>query len=125
MSWCPSTRKQNHIEALLNPVDESHVVDEVTDEEIFHTVIDAQDAQEDGPINSGDDDIDDDASIEACSTCCKVLQAATVISRYVDNVDGPLAHKLEMVLASFGHQMRLQESRSMVSTHLTDFFSFK
>jgi hypothetical protein len=113
------------IEALLNPVDESHVVDEVTDEEIFHAVIDARNAQEDGPINGGDDDIDDNASIEACPTRREVLQAATVISQYVDSVDGPLARKLEMVLASFGRQMRLEESRSMVPTRLTDFFSPK
>jgi len=73
------------IEALLNPVDESHVVDEVMDEEIFHAVIDAWNAQEDGPINGGDDDIYDDTFIEACPTQCKVLQAATVISQYVDN----------------------------------------
>ena len=54
-----------------------------------------------------DDDIGDDASIEACPTHCEVLQAATVISWYVDSVDGPLAHKLEMVLAPFEHQMSL------------------
>ncbi|KAF8228877.1 hypothetical protein L208DRAFT_222871 [Tricholoma matsutake] len=87
--------------------------------------MDARNAQEDRPINDGDDDINDDASIEACPTRREVLQAATVITRYVDTVDGALARKLETVLASFGRQMRLEESRSMVPTRLTDFFSHK
>ena len=73
------------IEALLNPMDESHVMDEVMDEEIFHVVIDAWNVQEDGSINGRDDDIDNNMSIEACLTHHKVLQAATVISQYVDN----------------------------------------
>ena len=111
------------IEALLNLADESHIMDEVMDEKTFHVVMDAQNAQEDGPINGGDDNTNDDASIEACFTCCEVLQAANVITQYIDTVDGALACKLETVLASFRHQMQLEESCSMVPSHLTDFFS--
>jgi hypothetical protein len=113
------------IKALLNPAAESQMIDEVTDKEIFHMVLDAQNAEEEGPINGGDEDIDDNASVEACLTCCEVLQPSAVITRYIDIVDDPLTCKLETVLASFGHQMHLAESHSMITTHLTDFFSHK
>jgi len=54
------------IEALLNPADESQVMDETTDEEICQAVLDVRRAQEEGLINGGDDDVDDDASVEPC-----------------------------------------------------------
>ncbi|KAF8239648.1 hypothetical protein L208DRAFT_1236572 [Tricholoma matsutake] len=110
------------IEALLNLADESHVIDETTDEEICQAVLDAQKAQEEGPINGGDNDVDDDAPVEPCPTHCEVLQAAAVINKYIDGVDDPSARKLEGILASFKCQMRLEMSSSMNSTHLTDYF---
>ena len=113
------------IKALLNPAAELQMIDEVTDKEIFCMVLDAQNAEEEGPINGGDDNIDDNVSVEACLTYREVLQASAVITRYIDSVDDPLACKLETVLSSFGHQMCLAESHSMITTHLTDFFSHK
>ncbi|KAF8218789.1 hypothetical protein L208DRAFT_1419414, partial [Tricholoma matsutake] len=110
------------IEGLLNSADKSHVIDETMDEEICQAVLDAQKAQEEGPINGGDNDIDDDAPVEPCPTCRKVLQAASVINKYIDSVDDPVACKLEGILASFKHQMRLEMSFSMNSTQLTDYF---
>ncbi|KAF8232517.1 hypothetical protein L208DRAFT_1397341, partial [Tricholoma matsutake] len=110
------------IEGLLNSADKSHVIDETMDEEICQAVLDAQKAQEEGPINGGDNDIDDDAPVEPCPTCREVLQAASVINKYIDSVDDPVACKLEGILASFKHQMRLEMSFSMNSTQLTDYF---
>ena len=88
-------------------------------------MLDARKAQEEGLINDGDNDIDDDASVEPCPTHREVLQAASVIDKYIDTLDDPVAHKLEGVLASFRRQMRLEMSHSMNSTHLTDYFSHK
>ena len=45
-----------------------------------------------------------------------VLQAASVINKYIDSVDDPVAHKLERILASFKCQMQLEMSFSMNST---------
>jgi hypothetical protein len=87
-----------NIEALLNPVDESQVMDETTDEDICQAVLDAK---EDG---RGDDT--DDAFIEPCLTHHEVLQAASVINRYIDSVDNPVARKLESILASFRCQIQ-------------------
>ena len=110
------------IEALLNLVDESRIMDETTDDEICWAVLDARRAQEEALINGGDDDADDDASVEPCPTHREVLQAASVLNKYSDTLDDPIARKLEGVLASFRHQMRLEMSHSMKSTHLTDYF---
>ena len=80
-------------EALLNPadVDESSIINETTDEEICRAVLDAIKVWEEGLINDGDDDIDDDAH--------------------------PIAHKLEVF--SFTCQMQLEISYSMQSTYLS------
>jgi hypothetical protein len=116
-------RNRMDINELLNPADEEQNLDEVTDEEICKAVLDAQKAQEEALINGGDDDIDDDARVEPCPTCQEVLRAASVISRYADHVDDPVARKLEAVLASFGRQMCLEASHSMVSTRLNEYFT--
>ncbi|OAX34269.1 hypothetical protein K503DRAFT_699038, partial [Rhizopogon vinicolor AM-OR11-026] len=86
-------------------------------------VLMVRNAQEEGPINGGDDDIEDDSLLERCPTHHEVFQAASVINRYVEHLDDPLARKLEATLASFGHQIRLEESRSMSPTRLTDYFT--
>ncbi|KAF8224306.1 hypothetical protein L208DRAFT_1312310 [Tricholoma matsutake] len=113
-----------YIEALLNPADElPQVMEETTDEEICQAMLDARKAQEEGLINGGDDDVDDDSSaIEPCPTHREVLQAASVINKYIDTLDDPIARSLEGVLASFRYQMQLEMSCSMKSTHLTDYF---
>ena len=110
------------IESLLNPVEESRTGDNPTNEEICQAVLDGQKAWEEGLVNDGDDNVDDDASIEAPPTPHKVHLAASVINWYVNNINDPLAHKLEGVLASFSQQMCLEETRSMVDSRITDFF---
>jgi hypothetical protein len=106
------------IESLLNLEEESvGALNETTDEEIFQAVLDAQEAAQD---DGGDGD--DDETVEACPTCCEVLQAAAVINRYIDSVDDPVARKLEAILGSFGQLMRLEVLCSMVPTQLTDYF---
>jgi hypothetical protein len=109
------------IDTLLNPADKS--MDEATDKEIYQAVMVARQAQEDASINGGDDDVDDDAFIDDCPTHREVLQATSLISRYLDGLHNPVAQKLETLLGTFGHQMRLDETQSLVSTHITDYFS--
>ncbi|KAG2354157.1 hypothetical protein BDR07DRAFT_1494994 [Suillus spraguei] len=109
------------IKALLNPPEESQMMDEVSNEDICRAVLVARNAQEEGPINGGDDDIEDDSPLEPCPTHHEVFQAASVINRYIEHLDDPIAHKLEAILASFRHEIHLEESRSMSATHLTDY----
>ena len=70
-----------------------------------------------------DPDFNNDSFANAFPTHCEVLQAVSVINNYIDTLDSASAHKLEAVLASFEHQMHLEESLDMKSTHLTDYFT--
>jgi len=117
------TGNRMDIDTLLNPETERCVMDETTDEEIFEAVMESRRAEENGPMNSGDDDVDDDACVEARPTRHEAMQAASVMKRYIDDLDDPFARKLEAILGSFGRQMRLDEARSMVPTQMTDYFT--
>lgn len=87
--------------------------------------MDAQDTKERGEMNGGDDDADDDASITVCPTHCEALQIATTVQQFIEGMDVPYAWKLEVILTSFGHATRLEESRTMKDTSINDFFSCK
>jgi len=108
---------------VLNPVDESRVIDETTDEEIYQAVIDARQAQENTIMNGGDDDAEDDGPIEDRPTRREALQATSVVNQYINGLDDPVARKLEALLGSFAWRTRLDESHSQVSTRITDYFS--
>ena len=52
-----------------------------------------------------------------------MMQAAMVVSWYVQNMDDPLARKVEAVLASLGRQTRYESQRDKAESKITDFFS--
>ncbi|KAI0255924.1 hypothetical protein BJV78DRAFT_1151368 [Lactifluus subvellereus] len=93
------------VEAMLNPSDELQMMVETTDEEFCQAVLAARNAQEEGSINGGDDDVGDDALLEPGPTHREVSQAASVTNRYVERLDDPPVCKLEAILASFGRQI--------------------
>lgn len=108
------------IDSLLNPIGESQALMETSDEEIYQSVIDSIAAREAIDINGGDDL--DDTPIEARPTRCDVLKAVSTINRYTDDLNDPIARKCEALLCSFSRQLRLEESRNLKGTVLTDFF---
>ena len=63
---------QAQLEALLNPPEESQMMDGARDEEICQAVLVARNAHEEGPIN----DVEDDSPFEPCPTHHEVFQAA-------------------------------------------------
>jgi len=111
------------IDTLLNPETEWCVMDETTDEEVFKAVMQSRQVEENGPMNSRDDSADDDACVEACPTCCEAMQAASVMKRYINDLEDPFVYKLEAILGSFGQQMCLDKARSMGPTQMTDYFT--
>ncbi len=115
------TKNRMDIESLLNPIGESHALTETSDKEIFQAVIDGIEARENVEINGGDD-VDKDILIEPRPTRRDVLKAASTIGRYIDDLNDPLARKIEALLGSFNRQLRLEETSSMKDTTLTDFF---
>jgi hypothetical protein len=116
------SKNRMDIEALLNPANESQMMDETIDEEICKAVLAAKKSQEEGPINGRDDNDNDNTPLEPCPTHHKVFQAASIINRYTEHLDDPLTCKLEAILGSFGCQMCLEKSWLMTSTYLTDYF---
>ena len=72
---------------------------------------------------NGGDNLDCDGPVQTHPTVCKVLQAVAVVNRYIDELDDPIAQKLEITLGSFNHQLHLHKAKSMKSTILTDYFS--
>jgi hypothetical protein len=90
-------KNQIDIESLLNPRIEVQTTEEVSDEEIYQAVIDAKKAQENMEIN-GRDDIGTDAHVEPHPTLHEVLQAASVLGRYIEESNDPNACKLESIL---------------------------
>ena len=111
------------LEHLLNPIDESQVIEETSDEEICKAVLDARKAREALAINGGDDIDDDDASGDVCSTSQEILRAGAVIKRYVDGLDSAFARELEATLAILGRQICLEESRKLTPTYIPNYFS--
>ena len=118
-------KEPNGIESLLNPDDESNVLTETYDVEIYRAVVDAIEARENIEITGGDDVDDvDDTPLDPRPTYRDVLKAASTLRRYTDNLNDPTARKMEALLASFNMKLRLDESRSLKSTVLTDYFKW-
>jgi hypothetical protein len=74
---------------------------------------------------NGGDDIEDNIPLEPHPTRCDVLKAVSTVRRYIDDWNNPIARKMEALLGSFNMQLHLDETRSMKSTVLTDFFQQK
>lgn len=111
------------IESLLNPEGESHLLTETSDREIYQAVIDAITARDNIDINNGDD-IEDGlpTPTDPRPTHRDALKAVSTIHRYIEDLNDPIARKMEALLASFNMNIRVDESRGMKSTLLTDFF---
>jgi len=110
------------IESLLNLVGESHILMETSDQGIYQAVMDSIAACENIEINSGDGVDINGMPIEPHPTWCNILKAVSTVSRYAKNLNHPIAHKFEALLGSFNRQLRLEETKSMKETVLTDFF---
>jgi hypothetical protein len=107
------------IEALLNPADETALIDETTNIEIFEAVMGARKKREDG---TGSDDVDDPGTIKPCPTPSEALRAISLITDYIDTINDPIARKLEGLLGSLSHQICMERSRGMKETAITDYF---
>jgi len=106
---------------LLNPDGESHILTEISDKEIYHTVMDSIEACENIDTNGGNN-VDDETPIEPCPTCRDVLKALSTIGKCIKDSNDPIAHKLDTLLGSFKRQLCLDETWSMRDTAITDFF---
>ena len=84
-----------------------------------------REAEQHGEKNAGDgvdDDLDESPVVKPSRR--EALAAVSTLSKYIADLDEPFARKLEVVLAGFGYQTRLDAFNSLQSTILTDFFAF-
>ncbi|KAI6100482.1 hypothetical protein EDD16DRAFT_1481329, partial [Pisolithus croceorrhizus] len=101
-------QRTNHMNLaeILNPAAETHNIFEATDEDIFEAVMDVKRVQE--LDVEGSDEVsnanDDSAAELAGPTCKDTLQASLLLRQYVKDIDDPFAHKLELMLGTFGYR---------------------
>ena len=100
-------QNSNHmdIESLLNPLGESQTLTEASDKETYQAMIDAKEAHENLEINGGDD-IDEVVPIEPRPTWADVCKAISTISKYIDDINSPLAREVEAVFVMIGLHVR-------------------
>ncbi|KIJ90740.1 hypothetical protein K443DRAFT_14981 [Laccaria amethystina LaAM-08-1] len=110
------------IESLLNPEGESTLLTETSDKEIYQAVMDAVNTRENIDINGSDDINDIQNPTNPRPTHRDALKAVSTIRQYVEDLNDPIAQKLEALLASFNRKLCVDQSRSMKSTVMTDFF---
>jgi hypothetical protein len=90
------------IDSLLNPLGESLVLTEVSDKEIYQAVIDAIAARDNLDINGHDNgDGIEEASLEPPPSRRDVAKAVATINRYIEELNDPLARKVEALLGTF------------------------
>ncbi|KAF8139163.1 hypothetical protein K438DRAFT_1785949 [Mycena galopus ATCC 62051] len=113
----------NRLDMLaLVEIPEEQVQEDATDEEIHELVQKMRADRENQEINGGDDGLDDPAPAPK-PTRKEALQAVSTLRKYLADVDGTFARKLEMGLATFGRETQLENSKSLVSTSITDYFT--
>jgi hypothetical protein len=109
------------IEELLNPERENEIIDvDITDEEISAAVHAKREALQNLEINGGDDD--DDIEVIEKPNRREALAASLTLQRYISDISDPFARQLEVILASFGRQTRLEETQSLQPSQITDYF---
>jgi hypothetical protein len=96
---------------------ESQILTEISDKEIYQAVIDSSTARA--------------SIVETMLTMTvllslfplsAILKAVSTIGKYTNDMNDPLARKIEALLGSLNRQLRLEETRGLKDAHLTDFF---
>ncbi|KAF8545932.1 hypothetical protein OG21DRAFT_1528160, partial [Imleria badia] len=114
---------QMNISELLNPAAESHDIFNASEKDIHNAVMEAKRVQEQSTLLGNDDN--DPESVEPDISYKEALTAAMSLQKYTKNIDNPLAHKLEVVLSTFGQMTLTEKMKSMRDTKLTSYFASK
>ena len=104
------------LEELLNSATERHNVFDATDEDIFHSVMDAKAVREMDKEGSDEtSDGNDNHAERPPVTRNEALEASLLLRQYIKDFDNPFARKLEMMLGSFGCNMRMMKDSKIHS----------
>ena len=115
-------RNWMNIELLLNPEGESHLITKTLDTEIYQSVVNVANAHKNIEINGRDDIADKLLPLKPCLTWSEVLKASLTLQRYAEDVNDPIACRLEIILGSFNVKIHLDQAKSMWDMVVTDFF---
>ena len=128
-------QRQNRIdiEELLNPQDKDiefimkETSKKLIEVDIHAAVVASRQAQGNVPETGGNNNADDDAVLEDHPSRKAILEATSVISKHLRHADSnnSNAEKMESLLNSLRRQLRIEETRSKVSTTITSFFPRK
>jgi hypothetical protein len=99
---------------------DEQVMEDASEEEIFGAVQKMRSDEENIEVNAGDDG--DDSPQDPTPTRKEALQAVSTLQKYLQEEDGTFARKLELALATFGRETRLEQSKQMITTSITDYF---
>ena len=110
------------IEALLNPVGEVEPIEETSDEEIYSSVMNAQENGECSETAGCDDAGDDPNPTPPPLTPAEALQSISLVIRYLDTINDPTARKAEGLLTTISRHICSERSRRMKETTITNYF---
>ena len=81
------------------------------------------DVHENIEINSGDEtNIFHEPPPTQCESC-DILKAVSAIGKYTDDINDPIACKMEVILDTFTRQLCLDATRTIKNSVLTNFFN--
>ena len=92
-------------DVLLNPAGESHVLTKTCDQEIYQAIINSISARENIEINGGDD-----GPVEPRPTHHEVYKVVSIIGKYTNDLNDPLARKIDVLLGSSTRQLHHEET---------------
>ena len=108
------------LEDLVNHPGEQILIDLTTDEELKEAALSRRANEQDMDINGGDNG--NEESISLVPTRRDALAAASTLRLFVHHNEGEFSRKLEVLLASFGRNTRLEETYSLQDTEITQYF---
>ncbi|KAJ7775890.1 hypothetical protein B0H14DRAFT_3164487 [Mycena olivaceomarginata] len=99
------------------------LVEKATDTEIYDAVNASRNAQEVSEIRGGDDNVDDDMEYQPRPSRRQALNAVLTLQKYTAAMDDDFACRLDSLLVSFGRQIQLEETNSLVDAPITNYFT--
>jgi hypothetical protein len=112
-------QRSNHMDivALLNPAIETCNIFDVTDEDIFESVMGAKKLRERNA--EGDNELEVDVVVAPGPMRSELLQAVSMLRKHIGTVNN---RKLEVMLGQFGQWTRAVGMQGTTDTKLTDYF---
>ena len=104
------------ISKLLNPANEAHGMDTVTDKHIFDAVMEARQEQESGNCDEADGT---DADMEPTPTHMEVIQMTLMLGHFTKDTDDAFIWDFESMLVSFRKWTQADSMKNMVASKLT------